>query len=306
VSASPEGKAAEGLRALVISATPFLAQAWTTTLEARGHLPVAYLTSPGPPRRRLGGYKQIVEQFGATADVIVSSRPSVWRRIFEPYEIDIITCCGFPWRLPADLLELPRLGAINSHPSLLPMYRGAGPNVFGWMFRNDEHETGATVHRMSAEFDTGPILAQGRIPIEDDDDVSALIQRLGQVFMQVLDAGLAAAEAGDPGREQEGEGFYAVPFEEEWRRVDWSQPARTVHNQVRSWTGMELQGHAVAVIDGDEVTVRRTRLLPGAAARGEAAPGTVLSRDGDQLLIQCGDGPLLVVDWSPVEAPPPG
>lgn len=199
------------VRALVVSATPFLAAAWTNALEARGHQAVAYLTSPGPPRRRLSGYLQIVEQFGAAADVIVSSRPSLWHRMFEPYDLDLIACCGFPWRLPADFLELPRLGAINSHPSLLPMYRGAGPNVFGWMFRNDERETGITVHRMSAEFDTGPILAQERIPIEDDDDFSTLVRRLAQPMQRGLDRGLAAVEAGEPGRPQEGEGFYATP-----------------------------------------------------------------------------------------------
>jgi methionyl-tRNA formyltransferase len=284
------------LRTLVISSSAFLAAAWTNALTARGHVPVAYLTSPGPPRRRLDGYLKVVEQFGAAADVVVSSHPSLWRKQFEPYDLDLIACCGFPWRLPAELLELPRAGAINSHPSLLPKYRGAGPNVFGWMFRNDERETGATVHRMSAEFDTGPILAQVRIPIEDDDNVGDVVRRLGEPMLRALDEGLAAVEAGDPGRPQEGEGFYCPPFEEEWRRVDWSQPARAVHNRVRSWTGMESQGHAVAVIDGAEVTVRRTRLLaPGPG--GAATPGTVLRRDADGVVVQCGDGPILVVDF---------
>ena len=285
-----------GLRALVVSASPMLAAAWTGALTARGHTPVAYLTTPGPPRRRLEGYGQIVADHAGAADVVVSSRPSLWRRIFEPYDLDLITCCGFPWRLPADFLELPRLGAINAHPSLLPMYRGAGPNVFGWMFRNDEREGGATVHRMSAEFDTGAILAQERIPIDDDDDARSLAGKLADPFPRLLLAGLAAAEAGEPGRPQEGEGFYATPFEEEWRRVDWSRPAREVHNQVRSWTGMESQGHATAELDGAEVTVRRTRLLPD-GVRSDAAPGTVLERREDGLVVQCGDGPILVVDW---------
>jgi methionyl-tRNA formyltransferase len=280
----------------VISSTAFLANAWTKALTARGHEPVAYLTSPGPPRRRLDGYLKVVEQFGSAADVVVSSHPAIWRRQFEPYGLDLIACCGFPWRLPTDLLELPRLGAINLHPSLLPKYRGAGPNVFGWMFRNDERETGATVHRMAAEFDTGPILAQARIPIEDDDNVTDLIRRLGETMLGLLDEGLAAVEAGDQGRPQEGEGFYCPPFGEEWRHVDWSQPARAVHNQVRSWTGMESQGHALAVIDGTEVTVRRTRLLPP-ASDGTAAPGTVLRREAAGLVVRCGDGPILVVDF---------
>ena len=288
-----------GLRALVITASPFLAAAWTGALTSRGHTPVAYLTSPGPPRRRLEGYAEVAQNFGATSDVIISSRPSKWAQVFAPYDLDLIVCCGFPWRLPPALLGLPRLGAINAHPSLLPKYRGAGPNVFGWMFRNDERETGVTVHRMAAEFDTGAILAQERIPIEDDDNVAALTARLGEPFMRALDQGIAKAEAGEPGVPQEGDGFYCNAFEEEWRRVDWSRPARAVHNQVRSWTGMETQGHAIAGLGDDEVTVRRTRLVTTSSPDSNGAPpGTVLRRDTDGILVQCGDGPLLVVDWA--------
>lgn len=286
-----------GLRALVISTSPFLAAAWTGALTKAGHTPVAYLTSPGPPRRRNDEYVKVAENFGGTADVIISSHSSIWAQVFAPYHLDLITCCGFPWRLPQALLELPRLGAVNAHPSLLPKYRGAGPNVFGWMFRNDERETGITVHRMAAAFDTGPILAQERIRIEDDDDVAALTARLGEPFVRALDSGLAKAAAGDPGVPQAGDGFYCEPFEEEWRRVVWSRPARAVHNQVRSWTGMESQGHAVARLGDAEVTVKRTRLVSIPQSH-DAAPGTVLRRGPDGVLVQCGDRPLLVIDWN--------
>jgi methionyl-tRNA formyltransferase len=283
------------MRTLVVSGNPFLAGAWTGALAERGHEVVAYLTTAGPPRRRGSGYQQVVEQFGGAQDVIVSGHPKLWARLFEPYDLDLIACCGFPWRLPADFLALPRQGAVNMHPSLLPKYRGAGPNVFGWMFRNDEKETGITVHRMSPDFDTGPILAQHRIPIEDDDDAGAVTGRLGTVVGPALAEALAKVEAGDPGRPQEGDGFYCEAFEEEWRQVDWARPARAVHNQVRSWTGMETQGHARARLGGVDALVKRTRLLPADGSGAE--PGAVLRRDGEGLVVQCGDGPLLVVDW---------
>lgn len=263
-------------------------------MVARGHQVVAYLTTAGPPRRRGEGYREVVEQFGAGTDVIVSGHPALWARMFAPYDLDLMVCCGFPWRLRQEFIDLPRLGAINAHPSLLPKYRGAGPNVFGWMFRNDEKETGVTVHRMSAEFDTGPVLVQESYPIEDDDDIGSLLMRSMPHFQSVLERGLAAAEAGEQGTPQGEGGFYCEPFEEEWRTVDWSRPARTVHNQVRSWTGMESQGHARAVLDGREVTVKRTRLV--ADASNDAAPGTVLGRSDGGVLVQCGDGPILVVD----------
>jgi methionyl-tRNA formyltransferase len=87
-----------------------------------------------------------------------------------------------------------------------------------------------------------------------------------------------------------------VPFEDEWRTVDWSRPARQVHSQVRSWTGMESHGHARGELRGEVVTIKRTRLVP-AGAPTAASPGTVLEERSDGLLVQCGDGPLLVVDW---------
>lgn len=291
----------EPLRALVVSASPMLATVWKNALEARGHTVVAFLTSAGPSKRRLEGYAELAAQYGGTRDVLISSRPKTWARVFEPYQLDLLACCGFPWRLPADFLQLPRLGAVNMHPSLLPKYRGAGPNVFGWMFRNDERQGGMTIHRMSVDFDTGAILAQRSVPIEDDDTFETLAGRLGTVMMPALDEAIAKVEAGDPGRAQEGDGFYCDPFEDEWRTIDWSRPARQVHNQVRSWTGMESQGHARADLDGETVTVKRTRLL-GTDGHAPAAPGTVLERRPDGLVVQCGDGPLLVIDWSASEA----
>jgi methionyl-tRNA formyltransferase len=287
------------LRVLVISFSRQLATALASAARARGHQVVAVLTSPGPPRRRGRGYREVVEEFGEDTDVLVSRRPSLWAGIFAPYDLDLIMCCGFPWKLPAELLELPRLGAINMHPSLLPKYRGAGPNVFGWLLRNDERETGMTVHRMAPEFDTGPILAQERVPIEENDTVLDVVRRLGPLIPEVLDRALAAAEAGDPGTPQEGEGFYCEPFDESWRRVDWTQPAKQVHLQVRGWTGMEDHGHATAELDGAEAIIRRTRLVAATPESDGAAPGTILRRDDEGLLVQCGDGPLLVVDWSP-------
>jgi methionyl-tRNA formyltransferase len=283
------------LRTLVVSSSAALASAWKNALESRGHAVVAFLTTAGPPRRRLNGYVELVEQFGGAHDVLVSGQPKTWARLFEPYDLDLIACCGFPWRLPADFLALPRQGAINMHPSLLPKYRGAGPNVFGWMFRNDERETGITIHRMAVEFDTGPILAQHAVPIEDDDSARELGLRLGTVMGPALDEAIAKVESGDPGRPQEGGGFYCEAFEDEWRAVDWSRPARSVHNQVRSWTGMETQGHARAEIEGEPVTIKRTRLL-GDSSR-VAPPGTVIERREEEIVVQCGDGPILVVDW---------
>ena len=76
---------------------------------------------------------------------------------------DVVVAACFPWRLPRDVLDLPPLGCLNIHPSLLPY--GRGPDPVFWTYRRGERETGVTVHQMDAGFDTGPILARATVPV---------------------------------------------------------------------------------------------------------------------------------------------
>src|SRR5918995_224285 len=137
-----------------------------------GHRVVGVVTSPGPKRRRSPTYLEVVAAVSPGVDVIVSNHPERWAAMLAPLKPDLIISAGFPWRIPADVLDLPRLGAINFHDALLP--RNRGPNATGWTFRTGDAETGLTIHRLTPEFDTGPILAQVRFPITDDDDFSTL------------------------------------------------------------------------------------------------------------------------------------
>ena len=89
-------------------------------------------------------------------------------------------------------------------------------------------------------------------------------------------------------------------FEDAWRVIDWTQPARTVHNQVRSWIGMrDIPSGALGEIDGRTVQITKTRLLPAGSPQGSPPPGTVVRRDGERLVVQCGDGPIEVLAWVP-------
>ena len=100
-------------------------------------------------------------------------------------------------------------------------------------------ETGLTIHRLAPEFDTGPILAQARIPITDDDDIRRSGPSSGPVLRDSSQQALERVARGDPGDPQdESQATEAGLFEDAWRIIDWSQPARTIHNQVRSWIGL--------------------------------------------------------------------
>jgi methionyl-tRNA formyltransferase len=265
-------------------------------LQPLGHRIVGVVTSPGPKRRRSPVYQSVVAAVPPGIDVLVSNHPERWAAMLAPWRPDLIISGAFPWRIPADVLALPRLGAINLHDALLP--RNRGPNATGWALRNGEPETGFTIHLLTPDFDTGPILAQGRVPIGDDDDMESLGAAFGTLIPELLRIALdrvARGEEGDP--QDEGQATEAGLFEEAWQTIDWSQPVRTIHNQVRSWVGLrDIPRGALGTIEGDRLRITKTRLLPSAAA-SPLPPGTVLARDQDQLVVQCGDGPLAILGW---------
>ncbi|MBA3450932.1 MAG: methionyl-tRNA formyltransferase [Chloroflexia bacterium] len=263
-----------------------------------GHRIVGVVTSPGPKRRRSPTYLEVVAAVAPGVDVIVSNHPARWAAMLLPLQPDLIVSGGFPWRLPADVLALPRLGAINFHDALLPRHRG--PNATGWVLRAGDAETGLTVHRLTPEFDAGPILAQARVPITDDDDWSTVLPKFTALVPGLLHRALervARGESGDP--QDESQATEAGLFEDAWRVIDWSQPARTIHNQVRSWIGLrDIPPGALGQIDGETLHITRTRFLPADPGdREPAPPGTIVRRDGDHLVVQSGDGPIEILTW---------
>jgi len=159
-----------------------------------------------------------------------------------------------------------------------------------WAMREGDPVFGMTWHRMDAELDTGNILAQGSIPIEDDDvDIKEFSPRLQAASLALLPQALERVAAGDPGDPQSNEGAsWAGHFEDDdYVRVDWSRPARDVHNQVRAWHltfGMSGLRAPVAELDGGQVVLLQTRL---------ADPG------GEARRVECGDGPIWIVASEP-------
>jgi methionyl-tRNA formyltransferase len=281
-----------GWRVVLVSTVPEAVAAIDAGLRAAGHVPVAVITRP---RRGFPDLNEIMAAAPPDLDLLVPSSKPRLAPLLQACDPDLLLCLGFPWLLPPEALAVPRFGAANMHPSLLPRYRG--PNPIGWAFRNDDAELGLTVHRMDESFDTGAILAQAAVPLEDDDHLANLAPKLEGIAGPLLLRALERIAAGDPGDPQdEEEASYAGLMEDEWAEIDWSRTAREVHNQVRSWTLPSATGlmGALTDIDGEQVRVLRTSLHP--AVTGEGTPGAVVRREGERLLVQCGDRPLWVLE----------
>jgi methionyl-tRNA formyltransferase len=267
---------------------PPVAHGLTDALRGLGHRPVAILTA----RREqpLEGPLNMTDGSAPTGvDVLLVATKHGMEPLLRAYQPDLAICWGFPWKIPMSALEVPRLGSINCHPALLPRHRGPVP--VAWAIREGDGQYGVTWHRMDAELDTGPILAQATVPMEVDDfDMWTVAPRMGAVALGLLPRVLERVAAGDPGDPQPSEGAsWGGHFGEDYAAVDWSQPARRIHDQVRAWQftfGMSPVPGPVAELDGQAVRLTRTSLVdPGGAARQ----------------MDAGDGPIWIVSWESLE-----
>jgi methionyl-tRNA formyltransferase len=126
----------------------------------------------------------------------VAGSPSRIAPLLAALDADLAISAAFPMLIPADALDVPPMGIINTHPSLLPRYRG--PNPIAWTVRNGDRELGYSVHRMDVDFDTGPLLAQGTTPIDDVEDSSELFERMFTLLGSLLPNALARVEQETP------------------------------------------------------------------------------------------------------------
>jgi methionyl-tRNA formyltransferase len=264
-------------------------------LRELGHELVGALTMRNT--RRPERLAALVEGVPSHVDIVIPGAPQDVARLLRAFEPDLAICMGFGWRIRADALAVPRLGILNGHPSLLPRWRG--PNPFGWTFRGGDTEAGYTFHLMDTDFDTGPILAQGSIPIDDDDTIPTLQERYHGLTDELLTAALARLQAGDRGDAQTAEGEVHAPvFEDAYAEIDWTQPARDVHNQVRAWFIPSVSGimGPLTTLAGKRVRVLKTQLTDGGV---ETAPGTILEVEGRTLVVQCRDAPIRILETEP-------
>jgi methionyl-tRNA formyltransferase len=252
-------------------------------VRAAGHEPVALLTMRDNDGRygELPEIGELVMSAAPELDVLLPARRGTIAPLLASVNPDLVVCMGFPWKIPPDALSVPRLGWLNGHPSLLPRHRG--PLPVAWAIREGDEEIGITFHRMDAELDTGPVLAQRRYPLGELQPPDTFYPELGLVVAEALGEALERLEAGDEGTPQEQGGSYESFFAEDDLWLDLSRPAAEVHRLAWAWRyAMALGGMRGALLE-----------LDGAPVRVLATSLTEV--DGAHRL-ECSDAPLWIVE----------
>ena len=278
---------------IVFAGTPeFAAQALAAILAAGQSVPLV-LTQPDRPSGRgmalkASPVKQLALKHGLQVHQPASLKSAESRQPIIDASPDVMVVAAYGLILPQTALDIPRLGCINIHASLLPRWRGAAP-IQRAVLAGDA-ETGVTLMRMEAGLDTGPMLLKGRLPITDADCAATLHAKLAALGARLMVEALPRLARGElPGEPQPAEGVtYAAKLEKSEAALDWRQTAVALSRAVRAFDPFP---GTVARIEGQTIKVWRAEPAPGA---GE--PGTVLAANVDGILVACGEGALRLVE----------
>ena len=213
------------------------------------------------------------------------------RSLFTSLAPELLIVVAYGKLLPSWLLDLPRYGAVNLHASLLPRYRGAAP--IQWSIANGDSETGVCTMRLDEGLDTGPVYACEKTPIDLEETVQDLSNRLAQLgrglvkrtIAGILDGSLQALP------QDHARATLAPLLTRQDGVLDWGLPAQTIHNRIRAfnpWPGTRT------AFRGEVCRILRSRLRE---ATLEAPPGALVTNLGAErsLAVVCGDKTLLEV-----------
>lgn len=234
--------------------------------------------------------KALAQKHGLEVYQPASLRNPETQSILAQRHPDAIVVVAYGRILPAWMIDLPLLGCINLHASLLPKYRGAAP--INWALIEGEKEAGVTTMKIDAGMDTGDTLLARRETIRDDDTAESLGLRLSRIGAGLMVETLRKLERGEitPRPQDSRLATYAPKLKKQDGRIDWSQPADVLARRVRGlipWPG------AHTTFRGRNLHIWRAESIPDKAGLSHV-PGTLVI-EGGKLAVSCGGDTLLIL-----------
>ena len=279
---------------IVYFGTPEFAVPGLRAILSSPHPVVAVVSQPDRPKDRgqklqSTPTKRVGEAAGVRVLQPTRLKDPELHKVLTAFNPDLGVVAAYGRLIPDALLELPRLGMINIHASLLPRYRGAAPVHRAVI--NGDRETGVTIMRVVTELDAGPMFAAAtrRIgPDETTPEVEAALSALGaDLVLEVIERMAAGIATETP--QDHGAATYAEKIRREESDIDWTQPVTVIHNLVR---GLQPWPLVAITLDGARLRLHRSRV---ADDRSPAHPGTITHAGGGRLSIATGGGGVLDV-----------
>ena len=276
---------------IVFAGTPEFAAEHLKALLDSPYDVIAVYTQPDRPAGR--GQKLMpspVKQLALQHDIPVLQPPTLRapdaQAELAALKPDLLVVVAYGLILPQAVLDIPRLGCINSHASLLPRWRGAAP--IQRAVQAGDAQSGVTVMRMEAGLDTGPMLLKVTTPITADDTGGTLHDRLAALGPTAVIQAIAGLAEGTLVGEVQDDSLatYAHKLNKDEARIDWARPAVELERLVRAFNPWPT---CHTTLNGEALKVLEARI-----AEGAGTPGTVLEASKAGLLVACADGALLL------------
>ncbi len=224
---------------------------------------------------------------------------------FKRIAPDAVVIIAYGQIIPQRLIEIPRLGWINLHGSLLPKYRGAAP-IHRAILNGDTH-TGLTTMRIDAGFDTGPMLLKFETDIRPDETAPELYARLADAGAPLLVETLRGLERGSitPIPQDNSKASLAPPLKKEEGQIDWALPAQQIYNRIRGlqpWPGSftAFRGKNCALW-GRPISRPNEEALSKISLTGAKLSSGEIQTSGGNVMVSCGDGNALLMEFVQLE-----
>ncbi|MGL4859454.1 MAG: methionyl-tRNA formyltransferase [Enterobacteriaceae bacterium] len=288
---------------IIFAGTPDFAAQQLAALIAANCKIVGVFTQPDRPAGRgnkltASPVKQLAQQHALPLFQPLSLKDAESQQLVAQLNADVMVVVAYGLILPQAVLEMPRLGCINVHGSLLPRWRGAAP-IQRALWAGDS-ETGVTIMQMDAGLDTGDMLLKASCPIDSEDTSATLYHKLAQLApsallqtLQQLATGSASAEVQD-----ESLATYAQKLSKEEARLQWSLPSQQLARCVRAFNPWPVSFFFVRdnAIRDQAVKVWRAQALDKIT---HAAPGTVIQADRDGIQVATAQGVFNMTELQP-------
>lgn len=279
---------------IIFMGTPDFAVPCLRMLILRGYDMAAMVTQPDRAKgrgKRLSSppVKKIAEEAGIPVYQPEKVKTDEFTQILRDLNPDVIITVAFGQILSQDILDIPPLGCINVHASLLPKYRGAAP--INWSIINGEKITGITTMYMDKGLDTGDIIMKKEIEIGENETAEELHDRLSELGASVLSETVTLLERGTIQRipQNNEEATYAPIMTKSLGRIDWSKDAGEIRNLIRGtcpWPG------AYSSYNGKKFKIFRAAALENNGSN--TVCGTIIGVSNEGIVISCGTGSLRI------------